>query len=145
MPTALRLTSSIGPNGRHHSKFWERPHELYYCIGRTYTYGAPLASMGISACSSPSSAPLAASARPYSSSCALPRPPVASFDQIRRGCCPPLAQLTPAASKSCNWPRHLASHLLPPLSSFESHTVPLFSTLYAPAGPRHLTSRRSSV
>ena len=47
--------------------------------------------MSIPACSPPSSAVLAASARPYCSSCALPRPPAAMLDQVDLEACPLLA------------------------------------------------------
>ena len=47
--------------------------------------------MSIPACSPPSLAPLAASARPYSSSCALPRPPAAMLVEIDREARPLLA------------------------------------------------------
>ena len=47
--------------------------------------------MSIPACSPPSSAVLAASVRPYSSSCALPPPPAAMLDQVDLEACPLLA------------------------------------------------------
>ena len=91
-----------------------------------------MAKMSISACSSPYLAPLAASARPYSSSCVFARHPVASFDQLRRGCCPPLAWLLPLACGCCKPPLHRASQQLPLLSCFRWYTEPPFSSSLAP-------------
>ena len=91
-----------------------------------------MAKMSISACSSPYLAPLAASARPYSSSCVFARHPVASFDQIRRGCCPPPAWLLPLACGCWKPPLHRGSQQLPLLSCFRRYTEPPFSSSLAP-------------
>ena len=63
-----------------------------------------------------------------------PRCSLISSAQIRRGCCPPPARMTPAASDHCNPPRQRGSNLLPLLSGFGQRTVPPYSTSWAPAG-----------
>ena len=104
-----------------------------------------MAKMSISACSSPYLAPLAASARPYSSSCVFARHPVASFDQIRRGCCPPPAWLLPLACGCWKPPLHRGSQQLPLLSCFRRYTEPPFSSSLAPLrAAAHLFAGRPS-
>ena len=63
-----------------------------------------------------------------------PRCSLISSAQIRRGCCPPPARMTPAASVHCNPPRQRGSNLLPLLSGFGRRTVPPNSTSWAPGG-----------
>ena len=63
-----------------------------------------------------------------------PRCSLISSAQIRRGCCPPPARMTPAGSDRCNPPRYRGSNLLPLLSGFGRRTVPPNSTSWAPGG-----------
>ena len=63
-----------------------------------------------------------------------PRCSLISIARNCRGCCPPPASLTPAASNCCNPPRYRSSHVLPLLSGFGQRTVPPFSTSWAPGG-----------